>query len=48
MELEDAADAVERVDDKFGLFGVVFIEKVNENLQSSATIKQSTSIIGRS
>ena len=38
LQFEDAADTVQGVDNKIHLFSVVFIEKVNENLQSSATI----------
>ena len=40
MELEDAADAVERVDDKFGLFGVVFIEEVDEDFEAAASMDE--------
>ena len=39
LQFEDAADTVQGVDNKIHLFGVVFIEKVNKNLQASATIK---------
>jgi hypothetical protein len=39
LQLEHAANTVQCMDDEFHLFGIVFIEKVNENLQSSTTIR---------
>ena len=37
LQLEDAADAVEGVDDELGLLRVVLVEKVHQNLQPSTS-----------
>ena len=45
MELEDAADAVERVDDELGLLGVVFVEEVDEDFESAAAVLEVSHLV---
>ena len=38
LQLEDAADPVQRVHDELGLLGVVFVEEVDEDFEAAAAV----------
>ena len=44
LQLEDAADTVERMDDELGLLCVVLIEEIHEDLQAPASARENRTI----